>query len=350
MFSQNPLYAAECFKRGLALFKEYNYNEAYTCFGDALAADPNHAEAHYYQGQILCKRNKFEDALISLNKACALAPHETDWGVEIANTYFQQANYLYYCQKDLDAALAAYDQALNSGSQVANLGGIYNNRGYICLLQKNYHEAISNLKLSIKTITASNRADNAIRYWNVGCAYHGVHKLDDALKYYIEALLIDLNDEKYLPHLKQALQLLATQKSDSLRKFKPDVIFKLIQKLPLQDQYDLFMLCRNPKTELGLYLLEEKGLLFWKTSTLCEIEKYMYKMNMLHSNAGVLQSFGQFKQEKDSIELTINGSKGLANDDYVAPKIPKKELSMDDFDELIEREAAPPLPQRKSNK
>ncbi len=155
--------------RGLARF-----NDALISYDRALAIQPNYPDALCNRGSVLKDLKRPDDALVSYDRALSIRPD--DDGALINRGNALQA------LKRFDDALASYDRALAINPNYAEA---FYNRGNAFQELKRYKDALASYDRAL-TI----RPDYAEALNNRGSAMHGLRRFDDALASYDRALAI----------------------------------------------------------------------------------------------------------------------------------------------------------------
>jgi len=150
------------------------YDAAIDQLKRALDAQPSNDDAHRTYGIVLNMQGKPEEALAELQQAATFRPHRWINQNELARLYYQQ--------RRLNDAVAAYERALeilpNDPRTYLSLGAMYLEMG----------EAARSLELFEK---ANQLAPTGRAYLNIGTAYYRMGRFADAAEAYTRAAKFD---------------------------------------------------------------------------------------------------------------------------------------------------------------
>jgi len=162
-------------KMGEEFMQLRNWHVAISYFDQALKENPNLSRAWYGKGLSLCELRSFEDGISALNKAIELEPKNPDY------LYVTGVCYEWRGKDYWDRAEAYYLKTLEflpSNTQLHHkLATLYQRQG-------RYEEAIKEFKKAIEL-----NPDYYISYNNLAGCYLAIHKPEDAVKLYQEAIL-----------------------------------------------------------------------------------------------------------------------------------------------------------------
>lgn len=113
--------AADTFEHALLAGEAWlggkDYEKALTWFGRAQAKQPQNALVHFYKGQCLAQQNRLDAAVAQLQESLKIGAQG-----RLRRQIYESLGYVYDKQKDFDRAIAAYQEAGNSG-RVTELQG-----------------------------------------------------------------------------------------------------------------------------------------------------------------------------------------------------------------------------------
>ena len=113
--------------------------EALHCFKQALAFDPNNAEAHHNVGLVLAAQGRHADALASIERALALQPQQ-------AAAHTNRGTQLLALERPAEA-LASFDQALALQPDAATA---HHNRGLALMSLQRHAEALASFDRALE--------------------------------------------------------------------------------------------------------------------------------------------------------------------------------------------------------
>lgn len=73
------------YNRGIAYYKEHEYDKAITAFSEVIKREPDHAEAYYNRGNVYRDELGFDEVIIDYTKAIELKP-------DYADAYYQRGS------------------------------------------------------------------------------------------------------------------------------------------------------------------------------------------------------------------------------------------------------------------
>jgi tetratricopeptide (TPR) repeat protein len=149
--------------------------EAEAIYRQLLIDEPQHQEALFNMGMILCQQKKYDEAITCCRKVIEQAPDMVMAHNNLGNIYFEQ--------RDLPNALASYRHALELGGRNVEL---YNNLGNVQRELGEFEEALLNYNKALKLQPRS-----AAVICNIGEIYRSQNRFDDAIAQYRKALAID---------------------------------------------------------------------------------------------------------------------------------------------------------------
>jgi predicted O-linked N-acetylglucosamine transferase (SPINDLY family) len=170
----DPNRAEAHFNLGNAFRELKRWDEALVCFERALVLQPDDEAAYSSYGLVLIALGRLDEAVSSFDKALFCKPR-------YASAYVDRGNALLKLER-LDEALANFDQAIAIEPQYAKA---YNNRGNVLTTLKRYDEAIQSYEKAI-----SIQPDYAISYSNRGNVLQELGRLEEALASHDTALAI----------------------------------------------------------------------------------------------------------------------------------------------------------------
>lgn len=168
-------------QRAESHYKAKRYREAFNCYEEALKGEPSKAALYIGKGNCLRKLKHYDKALEAYKQALEIEPQSVAAYNGICYTYIKQNNF----QQALDANL----QALSLDAQ--NNATAYNGKGQILRLQKDLGSALEAFERAIQLATTT---DNLAGFlYNKGLTLFGLHRNDEALEAYYQALRLGLN-------------------------------------------------------------------------------------------------------------------------------------------------------------
>ncbi|KAF0100346.1 MAG: glycosyltransferase 9 family protein [Rhodospirillaceae bacterium] len=181
-------------ERGNALQKLNRYEEALACYDQAIALDPDSADAFNDHGTALQHLQRFDEALASHERAATLRPDD-------AHAYYNQGTALLNLGRH-EEALARYDQALSFAPQYADA---HMNRGLALQRLQRYEESLSSYDTVITLNPCCSDAHN-----DRGVALQRLQRHEEALASYGTAAA--LNPKRADARFNQGNALLALER------------------------------------------------------------------------------------------------------------------------------------------
>ena len=160
--------------RGNALQQVKRFDEAVLSYDRAVALNPRDVEAFNNRGNALQGLKRFDEALASYDRALALNPHQ-------AETFYNRGITLHALRR-LDEAVASYTRAVALKPDFAEA---FSNRGYVLLELNRFDEALASCD---RAITLKPEFTEA--FYNRGVALHNVNRSGEALASFGRALAI----------------------------------------------------------------------------------------------------------------------------------------------------------------
>ena len=166
---------------GMTYFETGQFDAAKRELQDALALDPENADAYRWLGRVYEQQNNPDSAETAYQQAIALQPESWIYQDELATFYTYAGEY--------DNAIAQYEiiRKLTPDNYVA-----YNGIAVIEGLRDNVEQAE---KLFLQAIE---KRPNAIAYRNLGRTYFLEGRYDESVEQYNRALELELTDREYL--------------------------------------------------------------------------------------------------------------------------------------------------------
>lgn len=90
--TENASLASDAYNRALALYQAKQYPDARTAFQILSVDEPANAKIRYFLGVIAMKRNDFNDAILQLEKATQMDPHNSGYFAELGGAYGSAAD------------------------------------------------------------------------------------------------------------------------------------------------------------------------------------------------------------------------------------------------------------------
>ncbi len=174
---QDPTYpvAPECFECGNALYKMSRYEEAIVSFDKALAVKPDYHEAWNNRGTALSALGRKEEAIESYDKALAVKPDDHE-------AWNNRGTALYELGRK-EEAIASYGKSL---AVKPDLHAAWYNRGLALYELGRYGEAIESYDKALQI-----KPDFANAYYNKACCYGLQKKIDLAIESLQHAITLD---------------------------------------------------------------------------------------------------------------------------------------------------------------
>jgi Tfp pilus assembly protein PilF/uncharacterized membrane protein len=163
--AKDPNYAEAYNNRGNAYYKIKDYGLALKDYNKAISIRHDYAEAYNNRARLYYKNEDYEKSLRDLDKVIEFDPKEY-------YPYYNRGR-IYYFKNDDDQAIINFDKAIELKDDYADS---YFNRGNVYFRKKNYEAAINDYTKSI----ALNPKDSAA-YYNRGYAYDLRKDYDKAL-------------------------------------------------------------------------------------------------------------------------------------------------------------------------
>ena len=161
--------------KGAALYNQGRYDEAITCYNEALKINPQYAFAWYNKGNALDRQSKYDEAVKCYNEAINLNPQQAEaWGQK-GSALNSQGKY--------DKAIQACDKAIKLDPQCSMA---WNNKGAALYNQRKYDEAITCYNEAIKIDPQFSLALD-----NKGVALYGKGKYNEAIQAFEMAIKIN---------------------------------------------------------------------------------------------------------------------------------------------------------------
>jgi protein O-GlcNAc transferase len=172
--ARQPEGAEALVKRGNAQRRQRRYDEALASYEQAIALMPDHAEALLMRGNALQGLGRFEAALASYDKVIALAPDRAD--------AFYNRGVALKELKRLEEAVASYNRAivLRPDYELA-----FNNRGNALQVLKRFEEAVASYDQAIAL-----KPDYADAFYNRGMALQALQRFEEARASYDRTLVL----------------------------------------------------------------------------------------------------------------------------------------------------------------
>ena len=164
--------------KGMYSFWAEDYEEALSCFEDAVEKNQQHAEAWFYVGYCKNKLGSSSKAIEAYEQAIRIDPDHAKAHHNLGVIYGNLGLY--------SEAIEAYKQAIRIDPDYAkafySLGWAYSELGL-------YSEAIETYKQAIRI-----NPDYAAAYYNLGLAYAKLGRYSEAIEIYKQAIRIDPDD------------------------------------------------------------------------------------------------------------------------------------------------------------
>ena len=163
--------------RGIVYAEQQKWDLAVADFNQAIAINPNLADAYTNRGIFYADQQKWDLAVADYTQAIAINPN-------LAEAY-NNRGVVYYNQQKWDLALADFNQAIAINP---NYALAYNNRGVVYLNQQKWDLAVADYTQAIGINT-----NYALAYGNRGVVYLNQQKWDLAVADYNQAIAINPN-------------------------------------------------------------------------------------------------------------------------------------------------------------
>ncbi len=160
---------------GMKYYEQDELDQAISEFKEAIALDPNNAEAHRNLGTAYGEQGKWEESVLAYKQAIELVPDYGEAYGDIAAAYFNTGK--------LEEAMAAAKKGIELAPDYAMA---YNNLGVIYGAQGQVDTAISLFEQGLQA-----DPDCADAHYNLGFAYENQEQLDKAIAAYQEAVRAD---------------------------------------------------------------------------------------------------------------------------------------------------------------
>ncbi|HEY9693010.1 MAG TPA: tetratricopeptide repeat-containing serine protease family protein [Oculatellaceae cyanobacterium] len=169
---QNPAYVhLAWYGKGMVLASQDKYSEAVAAFEQAIRNKPNFYPALKEQSIALQQLNQLESALVAIDKAILIQPED-------ANLYLRKSLLLKELKR-YPESIAAITKAI----QISPRADVYNQRGNIYQLQKQWNLAIVDFNKAIEINPV-----NTDTYINRGLVYYNMKEWDLALADFNQAM------------------------------------------------------------------------------------------------------------------------------------------------------------------
>ena len=206
--------SGEWIVKGNNNFQTKNYDQAITCYKEALAIEPRAANAHYNLGLAYREKRMLDEAIKEFEKAVEINPDSVERHYNLGISYYQKGM--------IDQAITELDKAAAIKPDDANihynLGVAYTKKGMTYEAISSYNEAIAA------------KPDYADAYYNLGTIYSSKGSKALASDYIYRAGLIYLaqdKKDKALNTLDGLKALNAKEKEKALyEKLNPDLKHK----------------------------------------------------------------------------------------------------------------------------
>jgi tetratricopeptide (TPR) repeat protein len=182
------------FQRGNAHVSQRQWQPALECYRDAVRANPNHAEAYAYLGNVLCQLGALDEAIIAYDHAIAIKP-------DYAEAHYNRGALLQR-MRQLRAALESYDLALSINWSFTQA---HCSRGEVLSELGRTNEALASYDMAIAT-----DGNNSKAYLHRGVLQQQLQQLGAAEASYKQAITLR-------PHYADAYFDLGTLQSDAGR-------------------------------------------------------------------------------------------------------------------------------------
>lgn len=225
--------AEEFCKAGKAAYLKLDYDEALKDFNSAIKADESYIEGYQDKGDLLCKMEKYEDALDTYQAALSYEDSKNDTLLlcSIGNTL--------YSLDRLHEASAFYDRALdiNSTYLIAAIG-----KGDVCMELEKYNDAVTwyqkSINISPQTVALYNRLGKAYFYTkqygqalesfekvldynpndlsalvNKGCALNELGRYNEAITCFDKGLALDKDNANACYHMSRSQALIGNKEN-----------------------------------------------------------------------------------------------------------------------------------------
>ncbi len=171
------------FGLGQIHFREKEFNEALDQYNEAIKDNPNFADAYLEKGRLLYFSEKYDEALTAFEKYSKLQPGSVD-----GLTYIAKVK---YGQKKYDEALTMLNDAVDKNPN-EDLSSAYKYLAYVYNEKEEYAE-FYDLYLQCKPYTMTSIVDSE-DYIKLAQIYYNKKDMDNAYKYFDEALIADSTD------------------------------------------------------------------------------------------------------------------------------------------------------------
>ncbi len=167
----------DSYRLGNAAFAQRNYPQALEYYSQAIAAQPELAEAYNNRGNVHYALGQWQEALGDYSQAIALRP-------SYATAHFN-GGMVHYGLGNVETAIASFTKALEHHPGYAEA---YNNRGNCYVIVQAYQEAIEDFDQALELNPAFTAAYN-----NIGNLYYQIKNFDEALASYDQSLAVQPN-------------------------------------------------------------------------------------------------------------------------------------------------------------
>ena len=176
----NPNYAEAYNNRGVAHFHKGELDRAIKDYCQALRINPNYAKAYNNRGVVYCRKGIPGPAIRDYNRALKLNPN---W----AEAYYNRG-LAYYDKGEFDKAIRDYDKTLVFNPHEAK---VYCRRGLAYYGQGELDQAIRDYDQALKL-----NPNWAEAYYNRGLAYYDKGEFDKAIRDYDKTLVFNPHEAK----------------------------------------------------------------------------------------------------------------------------------------------------------
>jgi len=177
-YAPNNIKADACNSLGIIFTRQGQYEQAITCYQQALSFEPNYIDACKNLGVVFTKQGQYEQAIACYQQALSFEPNCLGSYNNLGAVFMKQGQY--------EQAITCYQQALNLNP---NYIDAYNNLGAVFTEQGQYEQAIACYQQAL------NLNPNYIdAYNNLGAVFTEQGQYEQAIACYIQALELNPND------------------------------------------------------------------------------------------------------------------------------------------------------------